>query len=340
MTPPEVVLDRWTKTQARERPQCSGYVGKLDIDRVEAPALRSLLHLLQEAMNQALLLENANASGGTLHPPFHFDYLEVTDGRKNAHAFQHGGYSFIVLTRPLVEMLWDASRLLSRSQVVLGLLGISGDVVRPEAVQALLFQFQFAFLTSHEYTHHVHRHCGDGTWDEFVQGEANGSLENQAQELDADGYALYLTLGNYLRGAARGPSLAQVGMQGLTRLQGDEFLLSGIFVALTELFCCMWPVSVAITRIRQLPHPPAPVRIEYAIRVAIMWCGQNASVPESWFGAERFRAVYLAATRAEAQGPIARSLRDGRVEPRDLRPISQPPAPTWRLSFTRRFSSE
>lgn len=29
-----------------------------------------------------------------------------------------------------------------------------------------------------------------------------------------------------------------------------------------------------------------------------MWCNQNASVPELWFGAERFRAIYLSATGA------------------------------------------
>jgi len=305
MTPPDVVLDRWLKAQARERPSCRSYVCKLDLDKVKPSSFGSLLQFVQGALNLALQSENANASGGAVHPPFHFDYVEVNDGARNAHAFQHGGFSFIAITFPLVELLWDLSQRLSRSPLVLRLLGIDRDVVRLDALQALLFQFQLSFLVSHEYTHHVHRHCGGfagGAWDEFSQGGARGGLDDQAQELDADGYALYLTLGNYVRGAARRNALAQVGMQGLTGVEGDEFLLTGFFVALTALFCSLWPETVALASIRQAPHPPAPVRIDYTIRVASMWCNQNASVPESWFEAERFRAIYLSATDAIAGG--------------------------------------
>ncbi len=256
-------------------------------------------------MNQALRSENANASGGTSHPPFHFDYVEVDGGSKNAHAFEHAGFSFIVVTRPLVEMLWDLSRRLSQSALVLQLLGIDREVVRLEAFQALLFQWELAFVVSHEYTHHIHRHSGsssDRLWSEFTGSRPPGELEHQAQELDADGYALYLTLANYVRGAARQNALAQVGMQNCTGLQGDEFLITGFFVALTALFCSLWPENVPLESVSQRPHPPAPVRIEHAIRIAAMWSNQNTSVPESWFSSERFQAIYLAATSAVSGG--------------------------------------
>jgi hypothetical protein len=305
MTPPEVVLDRWLKAQARERPSCRNYVGKLDLGNVKPSSFGALLQLVQGALNLALQSENANASGGAAHPPFHFDYIEANDGTRNAHAFQHGGFSFIAITFPMVETLWDLSQRLSRSPLVLRLLGIDRDAVRLDALQALFFQFQLSFLVSHEYTHHVHRHCGGlagGAWDEFNQGKASGGLDDQAQELDADGYALYLTLANYVRGAARRNALAQVGMQSLTDIEGDQFLLTGFFVALTALFCSLWADDVALASISQAPHPPAPVRVDYAIRVATMWCNQNASLPESWFGAERFRAIYLSATDAIAGG--------------------------------------
>jgi len=91
-------------------------------------------------------------------------------------------------------------------------------------------------------------------------------------------------------------------MEKLTGVEGDEFLLNGFFVALTALFCSLWPENVALSSIRQAQHPPAPVRIDYTVRVATMWCNQNASVAESWFGAERFRAIYLSATDAIAGG--------------------------------------
>src|ERR1017187_19373 len=221
MTAPEVVLDRWVRTQCRKYPGYASYVGKLDIEKVEPPSLQSLLYFLQDAMNGALRLEDVNASGGVEHPPFHFDYIQVSDGTKNAHAFQHGGFSFIVATLPLVELLWDLSQRLSRSALVQELLRIDPGTLRLDALQTLLFQFQLSFLVSHEYTHHVHKHCGQdedgkaGIWTEFSRNEMNGNIDSQAQELDADGYAIYLGLTHYLRGAGRQSILAQLGREDL-----------------------------------------------------------------------------------------------------------------------------
>jgi len=306
MAAPEIILDRWVKAQAARHPSLANYLGKLDIGQVEPPSLQAILRLVQDAMNGALRLESVNASGGVAHPPFHFDYIQVRDGKaiQNAHAFQHGGVSFIVVTQPLVELLWDLSRQLSRSTHVQGLLRIDPAAVRLAALQALLFQFQLSFLVSHEYTHHVHQHCEQddsgiaGVWTEFSQDDTDGGIDSQVHELDADGYAIYLVLANYLRGGARQSALVQLGRQGLSSSDADEFLLMCFFLALTAFFCNLWPEDIKITSIGQLSHPPAPVRIEYAIRVAKMWCDQNGSVPESWFGAERFRALFGTAAKA------------------------------------------
>jgi hypothetical protein len=290
--------------QSRNHRGCFGYVGKLDLEKVNSPSFRSFLCLVQDAINGALRSENTNASGGVEHPPFHFDYIEVNDGTSNAHAFQHGGFSFIVVTLPLVELLWDLSQRLSGSQLVLEMLGIPRGAVRREALHALLFQFQLSFLVSHEYTHHVHRHvdgAGDGppgAWTEFTRDDTDGGIDSQAQELDADAYAIYLALANFIRGAGRLGALTQLGQQSLPSVDADELLLKCFFLAITSLFCARWPEKIAITSICQFRHPPAPVRIEFAIRVAQMWCGQNAAVSHSWFEAERFRGLFRAATDA------------------------------------------
>jgi hypothetical protein len=83
--PQEVILDRFVRTELRKQAGCSGYSGKLDIERVEPASLRSFLYSVQEAMNEALRSEGINASGGVEHPPFHFDYIDVADGTANAH---------------------------------------------------------------------------------------------------------------------------------------------------------------------------------------------------------------------------------------------------------------
>ena len=236
MTPPEVILDRFVRTQLRNELRCSSYIGKLDIEQVESPSLRSFLYLFQKTMNEALRLEGANASGGVQHPPFHFDYLQVSDGSKNAHAFQHGGFAFIVITLPLVESLCYLSQRLSRSPLVPKLLGVDLGTIEPDVIQGLLLQVQMNFLVSHEYTHHIHLHCDENqdsairVWTEFLDNAACGNIYAQAQELDADGYAAYLVLAFLLRGERRETALSQLSCADMPDLDGDELLLICFFL--------------------------------------------------------------------------------------------------------------
>jgi hypothetical protein len=296
---PETILHRWVTEQSRRHPEFRDYVGVLDIEKVSSATFRSLLLIARNAMNEALLSENTNASGGTEHPPYHFEYLEVREGIKNAHAFQHEGFSFIAITLPFVELMFDLSQRLSRSQLILELLEMDSLSLRPDPLFLLLFQLQMTFLVSHEYTHHVHRHVGaeasDKAWSEFAQDANRGGMDRQAQELDADAYAIYLVLGNFIRGGGRRGALAQLGGQELGRLEADALLLNSFFLSLMSLFCARWPRNMKIASVRDLTHPPVPVRIEHAIRVAVMWSEQNESVPQTWFGAERLQALFRAA---------------------------------------------
>ena len=267
-------------------------------------------------MNKALRSETTGASGGVPHPPFHFDYIKVDDNTANAYAFQHGGFSFIVVTLPLVELLWRLEQILGGSPIITHLLHLEADA-RPEALQAVLFQLQLSFLVSHEYTHHIHQHLNKGeggvtgVWTEFLQDETCGSIDSQVEELDADAYAIYLVLARFIRGVGRQSVLSQLGWQDLPSNEADELLLMCFFLAVTAFFCARWPERIAMTSIERLKHPPAPVRIEYAIRVAKMWCGQNRSVPESWFSEERLKSLFRVV--AEAIGGTTREVWDAHI---------------------------
>src|SRR6266849_3168392 len=310
MIPAEDILDRVVRTQLRD-------VRKLDIESVQSPSFRSFLYLLQKTMNEELRLEAMNASGGVKHPPFHFDYLAVGAGIKNALSVQHAGFSFIVVTLPLVESLWHLSRRLSRSSAVVELLHLDPAKVAPDALHGLLFTIQLAFLVSHEYTHHVHRHCVEsqsgviGLWTEFLHDAACGSMNSQAQELDADGYAAYLVLAHLLRGKMRPSALVELGRSDMPDTDGDELLLMCFFLAVLAFFCEFWNGDIDMASVYQFTHPPPPVRIKYMIQVAEMWCGQNGSVPKSWFSPERLRELFRAV--AEVIGGTARQTWDGQM---------------------------
>ncbi len=252
-------------------------------------------------MNEALRLEGINASGGVEHPPFHFDYLEVTRGIRNAHAFQYGGFSFIAVTLPLVELLWSISERLSRSSLVLQLLRLNPEEFDVDALHGLLFRLQLVFLVSHEYTHHVHRHCvetrecGIGVWTEFLQDAMGGNLNCQAQEIDADGYAAYLVLAHLLGGEGRQITLSQMNRADIPDADADELLLTCFFLAVMAFFCALWDERINMASVYQLTHPPPPVRIKYAIQVVEMWCGQNGSAPLS---SAKFQSLFHAAAEA------------------------------------------
>ena len=157
----------------------------------------------------------------------------------------------------------------------------------PDAFQGLLFGIQLGFLISHEYTHHVHRHCVESQngvirlWTEFPHDATCGSMNSQAQELDADGYAAYLVLPHLLRGEMRSSALAELGRSGLQGTDGDELLLTCFFLAVLAFFCEFWHGDIDMASVYQFRHPPPPVRIKYMIQVAEMCCGQNGSVLQS-----------------------------------------------------------
>jgi hypothetical protein len=290
MTPPEIILDRYIRETFPK-----SYSGKLDIEQISSPPFRTFLYGLQIETNEALGLENANASGGVVHPPFHFDYLHATV--TNAHAIPHECFWFIALTLPLIKSVTDVSKHLSRSSVVLQVLHLDSGALRPDTLWSYLGYIQLLFLTAHEYTHLIHEHSAgrepSGVWTELVPQTACGSIDSQVEELDADGYAAYLVLAFLLRSPWRQRQLILLGQEKMPAVDCDELIMSCFFLSLMAFFCTLWPKSTRLP-LDRLTHPPAPVRIDYLIQVAKMWCGQFGHVEQSWFTSLRLQDLFHA----------------------------------------------
>jgi len=293
MVPPEIILDRYVK--AGNFPQ--EYVGKLDIEQVKSPALRTFLEGLQAETNEALGMENANASGGVVHPPIHFDFLDST--LTNAHAIPLDDYWYIVLTLPLVISISETAKALSRSQSVLQLLNLKiEEMQHPDILWSFLGQILMLFLTAHEYTHLVHKHKAgtvlSGMWTEFTISDDQGGIESQAEELNADSYSAYLNLAFLLRSERRERALIQFGRDTLPRRDADELIVSCYLLALMAFFRTRWPANIS-TPLDQLSHPPVPVRIDYLIKTVGMWCGQFDVLDQPWFTSPQITALFQAA---------------------------------------------
>jgi hypothetical protein len=180
------------------------------------------------------------------------------------------------------------------------LLGIGGGPVHRDDIHLTLFQLQFDFLLGHEYTHHVHRHCAPeqtlAVRTEFLKEEEDGSLEQQAQELDADGYSSYLLLANLLQDENRYASVLEgLGHAAHRSAASDELLFTAFFVVVLNAFRAFWRKRTEVAALYKLVHPPPPVRINNIIQVAQMFSGQNGPVADTWFQSFRFTELFRTA---------------------------------------------
>jgi hypothetical protein len=77
VTYPDVVLHHLMTSNNGPGQEFEGYIGKQDLDKVDPESWRNVLKTLHEGTNLALGNEGFNASGGAVHPPYYFEFLEV-----------------------------------------------------------------------------------------------------------------------------------------------------------------------------------------------------------------------------------------------------------------------
>src|ERR1017187_9518930 len=117
--PPEVSFDRFFRGLSASRRTV--YKGKFDLDRLESSEFRQLLLKIQNGMIYALNNEKQVPEHKD-HPPFHVDYIDSSD--VNALAFRHEGYSFIGLTIPLIDTIFETCTRLSTFEAIAAILGV------------------------------------------------------------------------------------------------------------------------------------------------------------------------------------------------------------------------
>jgi hypothetical protein len=277
--PPEVSFHRHFQNPARHPDDRLAYRGKQDLDdRALGPTLAAFLRDVQDALNEALRNEKQNVSEHVNHHPFHFDYIEGTVS--NALAFRSGGYSFIGITMPLVHTLWDTCVELSKAQAVGAILEVPVSPEREEAILTTMFQTQLTFVVTHEYTHHVHGHLsqrapGAAVFNEIISSSTEGSLDDQAFEMDADGYAVYHVLAHLIAGPRRKQAMELLCCDHLPADAQDEILFSSFVMAVGAFLYVLRPFSVNSSEVYTRTHPPQAARMSWIIRNATRWCDQN-----------------------------------------------------------------
>lgn len=294
---PEVLFHRFF--QNRPGLQKQGYRGKVDLvgaaSRLPMPG--TFLGSLQDALNAALANENTCIAEHVDHGTFHFDYVDSDEA--NALAFCSGGYSFIGATVPLLLKLWDSSVHVSRSTPVAAAFGghaHGGGLTAEERIQVVCFRLQLFFIALHEYTHVVHGHVAmqvstTGAAGE-ITGAGQGSLECQAREADADGYAVYFMLANIIDSPEERANLLDVmGQTAQPAVVQDRLLLSSFVVAVTAFFLLRNPEELCESDAYDMTHPPAAARMSFVMKAVHAWCLQKRPKLAGWMTPGRFQQL-------------------------------------------------
>jgi len=290
-TDPEIVFHRYFATLPPAEHQ--KYRGKVDLTQTSITDFERILLGLQAAINEALSQEDKNVDHHVPHGPFHFDYID--SDVENALAFSCGGFSFIGITEPLVYKLWRLCAILDP---------VAAEFLNPALIQALppgalgtvLFRALLFFVVSHEYTHHVHGHISrtvlhDKIFNEISTSRDIGSLDDQALEIDADGYAAFLVINNLIHGAEREVAVSILELQEQSPQSQDNTLLTCFVMATGAFFYHGSPVVIDASTICALSHPPQAARMNWVVTEACRWCSYNNSSLLSWFTNENFNAI-------------------------------------------------
>jgi hypothetical protein len=254
------------------------YRGKQDLSHRDVePSLGSFLAEVQGVLNRDLQQRN---------PRFHFDYIDSTE--PNALAFTDDGFAFVAITMPLIRELWWISEKLRTDLSVIEVLKVTPTTPEPWAIQTFLFATQLSFVVAHEFAHHERGHIRPSSELRLELPPAgSGSLRRQAQEVDADGLAVYLVLSHLITGARR-DSTRKLLVLDFTDAEFEEILLVSVVMAIATVFS-IFPARVFDQHtLYQLPHPPQAVRIDEVMRNIKTWCSQNrpdlgSCITPMWF---------------------------------------------------------
>jgi hypothetical protein len=165
-----------------------------------------------------------------------------------------------------------------------------------EELGAVLLKILIFFVVSHEYTHIVHGHPLSEATDsqpinEVLMDGRAGSLDEQTLEADADSYAIYHIMENWIRGVERSPSISLLKMDSASAEDQDELLFACIVVAIGAYFVLRPVPQLDAKNVYSLRHPPHPVRLNSLMETAIVWCKQNRSGLEDRMRPERFNSL-------------------------------------------------
>lgn len=282
LTPQQTAFDAAVKAWSN-----FDYSGIADLDELRkrdparGPQIDQLIQI-REAFNAALSVEGQNIIGDAPHAPFYLDYLD--SAVSNALAFKDVEHSFIGITLPLVADVANIAEQIADSDTVVSLIGLP-TVTNREMLRGVLFWMVLGFVISHEYAHHTHGHLA-----EMESRRPGGNrLWQQAFEADADGWAAYLTLNQWVLAGGRPVTMNFLNLQDAPASTQDVVGFACFFVAQAAFTFLREPHPIDQDKVYWEKHPPQPVRLQLMSRFVVKFIDEfrpdvRQTIAQPWYG--------------------------------------------------------
>ena len=281
LTPQQIAFDTAVKAWSN-----FDYRGIADLEelRNSDPARGSQIDQLieiRESFNASLAVEGQNIIGDAPHAPFYLDYLDSEVS--NALAFKDEHHSFIGVTIPLVIDVSNLTQQIADSDAVVSLIGLP-PVTDRDMVKGVLFWMLLGFVVSHEYAHHTHGHLAE------MESRRPGSnrLWQQAFEADADGWASYLTLNQWVLAAGRPVTMKFLNLEDAPPSVQDIAGFACFFVSQAAFTFLRVPRPIDKNKVYWEKHPPQPVRLKLMSRFVVKFIDEfrpdvRQTITEPWY---------------------------------------------------------
>jgi hypothetical protein len=164
-----------------------------------------------------------------------------------------------------------------------------------QRIAVAVFRVELFFIVLHEWTHVVHGHKrtrDDTVLAHEIVGRSDGSIDKQAQESDADGYAAYHVLENVMNDPQERARLVSVlAMHDKPTGVQDKLLLSCFIIAAAAFLFTCEPQRLTVDTAKTFEHPPQALRMNLLMKNVHMWCFQNRNALHEWLTPEPVRAL-------------------------------------------------
>ncbi len=220
--------------------------------------------------------------------PLYFDYLDAEDNDENAIAtHDNHNYAFIGITLPLVFKMSDVCLVLSKSDAISKALRLRPSDEPYNELQATMFYILLSFVVAHEWSHHKHGHFGQLSsqrriFQEVLDSDRVGSVDDQIKEIAADGYAAFLVLA-HLYDSRREPFLPFLTLNpSLPPEILDQMFLAFFMVAVAGYMFLRPSDDLNGVDVYRLTHPPLAFRLNFLMREVAAWCSHNRPALDDW----------------------------------------------------------